>query len=687
MSYQTRFGKEFRVNTTTGSNQIQPAIAALPDGRFVVAWADFSASVPDTSGAAIRAQIYNADGTQSGSEFVGNTTVANDQKQPTVVALSDGRFVLAWQDGNNMVSDIRAQIFDGKGVQSSREFLVNTTLSGEQFQPAAAALQNGRFVVTWTDTSDGTFFFDVRGQVFNADGSKAGVEFVVNTTRDDDQLAPAIAALSDGRFVVIWEDQNGDGSGSAIRGQIFKADGTRSGSQFFVNSTTANGQFSPAIAALTNGGFVVSWEDSSAATPDSSGFAVRAAFFNASGTPTGNDFVVNTLTTADQVQPSIAALADGHVVIVWTDNSHQGGDTSLGSIAGQVFNADGTRDGPQFLINTTTFADQLDPAVTALSDGRYVVSWTDNSGTDGDSSGSQVRAQIFSLADTTAPTRITDVNADGVSDILFQNGGGQVAGWTVQNGGFQAYNNIGNAGGYTVVGSGDFNGSGTADILFQDASGNVADWIVQNGQFSSYNALGNSGTYKALAIGDLDGNGTSDVVFQDASGNVAAWLIENGRFSSYRNLGNAGGYKVVGAGDFNGDGTADILFQDAAGNVADWIVKNGAYSSYNALGNAGAYKAVGTGDVNADGTTDIVFQDPASGQVADWIVNSGKYQSYNNVGNAGGFSVVGTGDYNGDGTTDILFQNAGGQVANWTLSNGQFQAYNNVGNAAGYKAS
>jgi hypothetical protein len=293
----------------------------------------------------------------------------------------------------------------------------------------------------------------------------------------------------------------------------------------------------------------------------------------------------------------------------------------------------------------------------------------------------------------------SDFNGDGKSDILFQStSNGNVADWVVQNGMFASYNNLGNAGGYKVVGTGTFDLDSTADVLFQDASGNVADWIVNDGKFSSYNNVGNAGGYKVVGIGNFNGDSTSDILFQDASGNVAVWTMEDGRFLKYFAVGNAGAYKVVGTGDFNGDGTTDILFQDAAGNVADWIMESGllytadwdtrnvAFAIYNNIGNAGGYKVVGTGDVNADGTADIVFQN-ASGQVADWTIQNGKFSYYNNVGNAGGYSVVGTADYNGDGTADVLFQNAGGQVVNWTLKNGQFNSYNNVGTAAGYKAS
>src|SRR5258707_1206122 len=69
-------------------------------------------------------------------------------------------------------------------IKWGTEFLANTTTAGNQFQNITAGLTNGRFVVAWLDDSAtgidqaGTA---VRGQIFNADGSKAGAEFAINT--------------------------------------------------------------------------------------------------------------------------------------------------------------------------------------------------------------------------------------------------------------------------------------------------------------------------------------------------------------------------------------------------------------------------------------------------------------------------------------------------------------------------
>jgi type VI protein secretion system component Hcp len=288
---------------------------------------------------------------------------------------------------------------------------------------------------------------------------------------------------------------------------------------------------------------------------------------------------------------------------------------------------------------------------------------------------------------TAVNTTKSDFNSDSTSDVVLQNSAnGDVSVWLLANNALVATRPIGSAGGYTIVGTGDFNRDGTSDLLFQDASGQVGDWIVRNSQYSSYINVGNAGNFKVAGSGDFNGDGTSDIVFQDASGNVANWTMQNGQFASYSNLGNASGYKVVGVVDFNGDGTSDLVFQSAAGQVAIWTLQNGRFQGYSNVGNAGAYRVVGTGDLNGDGTSDLVLQDQSTGQVGDWIIQNAAFQSYNNLGNAGSFKVVGTGDYNGDRTTDILLQNAAGDVAIWGVKNGTFSGYTPVGNASGLKA-
>ena len=158
MSTPVKSGTEFHVNTVTLGDQNNSAIADLPDGRFVVTWADNSLLSGDPSSSGVVAQIFNADGSLSGTQFLVNTTTANFQNQPAITVLTDGAFVISWTDASNSsgdtsVSAVRAQVFAADGTKAGAEFLVNTVTANFQFHSTLATLSDGRFVAIWTDMS------------------------------------------------------------------------------------------------------------------------------------------------------------------------------------------------------------------------------------------------------------------------------------------------------------------------------------------------------------------------------------------------------------------------------------------------------------------------------------------------------------------------------------------------------
>jgi len=290
-------------------------------------------------------------------------------------------------------------------VQSiGSDFIVNTRTASDQYAPTVTALPDGHFVVTWYsyDGGDGSGSL-IRARLFNADGTAAGEDFVVNSTTANDQVAPTVAALPDGHFVVTWHSDD-NGSGNLIRARLFNADGTAAGDDFVVNSTTANDQLQPTVTALPDGHFVVTWHSND----NGSDYDIRARRFNADGTVAGDDFVVNSTTASDQLWPAVTALPDGHFVVTWY--SYDGGD---GTIRARLFNADGTAAGDDFVVNSTTAGDQVVPTVTALPDGHFVVTWYSDDG--GDGSGSLIRARLFN-ADGTAAGDDFVVNSTTAND-------------------------------------------------------------------------------------------------------------------------------------------------------------------------------------------------------------------------------------------------------------------------------
>jgi len=302
----TPAGDEFIVNAASSTDQYEPSITGLADSRFVVTWYSFEDGQYDVFG-----RVFNADATPAGGEFIVNTTTASDQSQPVITGLSDGRFVVTWQSFEGGQFDIRGRVYNADATPAGSDFILNSPTAMHQYEPSIAGLSDGGFVVMWQII--GSDQFDIQGRVFDADGIPAGGDFIVNTTTIGDQFSPAVTRLTDGRFVVIWESSEGGANSFDIRGRVFNADGTPARDDFIVNTTSVGTQFDPSVMALADGGFVVAWSSDESGQPD-----IRGRVFRADGTAADDDFILNTRTAGGQSSPSLVVLADGRLAAIWT---------------------------------------------------------------------------------------------------------------------------------------------------------------------------------------------------------------------------------------------------------------------------------------------------------------------------------------------------------------------------------
>ena len=103
-----RVGPEFHPDSLTFERQAAPAVAADPDGNFVVAWTN-ERSYGDGYG--IYAQRYDAARAARGAPF--QVSTIGGQGNPAVAIDADGDFVITWDDAHN----IRARRYNASGVQ------------------------------------------------------------------------------------------------------------------------------------------------------------------------------------------------------------------------------------------------------------------------------------------------------------------------------------------------------------------------------------------------------------------------------------------------------------------------------------------------------------------------------------------------------------------------------------------
>jgi Ca2+-binding RTX toxin-like protein len=275
-----------------------------------------------------------------------------------------------------------------------------------------------------------------------------------------------------------------------------------------------------------------------------------------------------------------------------------------------------------------------------------------------------------------------DFNGDGVSDVLFGNGNGQVALWEMNGSHIASNTTVGSVpAGWHIDATGDFGGDGKSDILLHNDNGQVATWQMNGDHIVSNTTVGSvSSDWHVAATGDFNGDGKTDILWENSNGQVAMWQMNGDHIVSNTTVSSIGtDWHVAGTGDFNGDGKADILWENSNGQVAMWQMNGDHIASNTTVGSvSSAWQAAGVGDFNGDGKADVLWQN-SNGQVAMWQMNGDHIAANTTVGSAAGSAVIGTGDYNHDGKADVLLQNASGNVTEWQMNGDHITQNQSVG--------
>ena len=237
---------------------------------------------------------------------------------------------------------------------------VNTSTNNDQQNPVIVELPDGKWITFWASepTDAGVsagLTYDVRGRVFGADGNALGSEFVVPytadtqirssgqgleewagtdhySTRNDELYNPysgvidvvALEGVNSGRFALVYP--NGSSSSSAVNASIFTVDTTNGGNATGVasleggNASVSHTQdgysqaydYNPSIGALSDGGFVVSWtEASSVDNPSQTALRYVDQNFVKQGAYYNSDYGGEGLILVGGIHPTMIVLQQG----------------------------------------------------------------------------------------------------------------------------------------------------------------------------------------------------------------------------------------------------------------------------------------------------------------------------------------------------------------------------------------
>ncbi len=416
MPSYTPLGSETLVNTNTADGQIIPRIVRLADGKYMVVWVGpvvlpivqvNGTIAPSYANSDIRAQIYNADGTPSGGEFIVNTSVAGGQLNPNATLLSDGNVLITWQDGvgfsggpaETVAASIRGQEFTSAGVATGGEVtLLNAGSVGNGY--AIAATNDGGFVMTYNRlaSAGNNANSNLVGQIYNANNASVGIPFIIDA--NDALLTIArVTVEADNDIIVAFSDR------SAFNPSVNTPNISRyTASGVFVSSGTLSPSATIAgLFTLGTGGHALVFYDN-----PGTGFPITVFVAINSTDGTLSDTInVTTLPPGAPLGFSAAPTSNGGFVVTWLVDTDPTTGVSVDTYA-QTFNGIGNPIGEPFLVNTTLAGNQSGAAFATLSNGDLVAAFVDSSATGGDTSSTAIRLQRFDYDPTNRLPTATD---------------------------------------------------------------------------------------------------------------------------------------------------------------------------------------------------------------------------------------------------------------------------------------
>jgi hypothetical protein len=324
-----------------------------------------------------------------------NVTGTNDQENARVALLNNGGAVFVWQGGVEGFQHIYARFLTPTNIwMTTTDVVVSVPTNNFQVNPAVAVLNNGNVVVVWSsfNQAGANSLLDVYAKILSPSGQTVSNEFLVNQFVTSNQRTPAVAALAGGGFVVAWVSEQERatapvlGTNSTyytvnstvlpsvdIYARLYQGNGVPSGGEFLVD-TGFNPCANPAVAAASDGSFLVAWSARDMVT-FGNGWDIYARPFSAGGAG-GSVARVNTYLAGNQYAPHLRAIGLDYLV-VWTSLNQDG---SREGVYGQFVHSDGTPVSGELRVNNTWIGQQMQPAVASDGANQFLVVWTGYTG-------------------------------------------------------------------------------------------------------------------------------------------------------------------------------------------------------------------------------------------------------------------------------------------------------------------
>jgi methionine-rich copper-binding protein CopC len=447
------------------------------------------------------APTVTLDGSSTGPVMLNTAPLNTYLNGYDTTALGDGTFLVTWASNNTGNLGIYAQRLSAQGVamgdpvQLASGATYTVMSSSDSILSVTALNDAGAYAVAWIGKGGTSSYSSIFAQSFNADGTPLSAVAQLDGVASAHDLAPQIATLADGGYIVSWSINSG-----GIYVQRFDDTGVAVGNTVPLAVSGSSGNASPQVTVLDNGSYVVTWQGYT--TGD---YHIYVQQFDATGngtTPVMLDATTGTSNSYENL-PQITALANGGYVVTWSGYNYSGSNYNNSTYV-QQFDGTGSRVGGIVVLDGSSNANNggsyTYPYVAALADGGYAITWMEYDNTNGyynykvyvqqfSAGGSKVGATV----QLDAPHNSTSNDRDQFPRITALGDGGYAVTWM----------SIGSSNWDIYVQK--FNASGVAvgDMVRLEASGGASDLYPQ------VTAVGADGEYMVTWYGYSPGSGVS----------------------------------------------------------------------------------------------------------------------------------------------------------------------------------
>ncbi|KAJ3446769.1 beta-4c adrenergic receptor-like [Anaeramoeba flamelloides] len=171
-----KIGSEFRINTYTKYDQMNPQITSLANfTKFVVVWVHYHSSSSDYGNSAIVGQVFDSKtGSTIGQEFRIKTYSWSYDTQPDVSSASNNQFVIAW--GSNQYDKPQQELYlklfnvtqQNEVEAIGNEFKIVTNSDNDQYSPSMTKTYpnpGSKIALTWS--SNGKFMNQIQAKILS----------------------------------------------------------------------------------------------------------------------------------------------------------------------------------------------------------------------------------------------------------------------------------------------------------------------------------------------------------------------------------------------------------------------------------------------------------------------------------------------------------------------------------------